>query len=81
MTPHAVHHGHTGSLHAARAEVLNGAYARKPERFVNRAPVPPELPVAAWINQPAAPKGGRRSLNSQTKCLTGLTGSGAACPQ
>jgi putative transposase len=56
MTPHAVHHGHASGLHAARVEVLNAAYARKPERFVNRPPVPPQLPVAAWINQPAAPK-------------------------
>jgi hypothetical protein len=23
-----------------------------PERFVRRAPVPPELPTAAWINKP-----------------------------
>lgn len=56
MTPHAVHHGHAPALHAARADVLNQAYARNPERFVNQPPVPPELPVAAWINKPADPK-------------------------
>jgi hypothetical protein len=37
-----------------KVEVLSAAYARKPERFVNRPPVPPQLPVAAWINRPAA---------------------------
>jgi putative transposase len=56
MTPHAVHHGHAPGLHAVRAEVLNAAYARNPERFVNQAPVPPELPVAAWINKPIEAK-------------------------
>jgi putative transposase len=53
MTPDAVHHGHAPRLHAARAQVLEAAYARNPERFVNSAPVPPELPVAVWINKPA----------------------------
>jgi putative transposase len=33
--------------------VLNAAYARHPERFVNQTPVPPELPTAVWINKPA----------------------------
>ena len=53
MTPAAVHHGHARELHAARARVLDAAYQRHPERFVRHAPVPPELPVAAWINKPA----------------------------
>ena len=39
-------------LHAARALVLDAAYARHPERFVRRPPAPPELPTAAWINKP-----------------------------
>jgi hypothetical protein len=39
-------------LHAARAQVLDAAYARHPERFVRKPPVPPKLPVAAWINKP-----------------------------
>ena len=39
MTPAAVHHGEAQQLHAAR--VLEAAYARNPERFVRRAPVPP----------------------------------------
>ena len=52
MTPAAVHHGQAKQLHAARAEVLNAAYARNPERFVRKLPAPPELPTAAWINKP-----------------------------
>lgn len=53
MTPDAVHHGHAEQLHAARSSVLDAAYARHPERFVRQAPVPPELPLAVWINKPA----------------------------
>lgn len=56
MTPAAVHHGHAPRLHAARARVLDAAYAQHPERFVRHAPVPPKLPVAAWINKPADTK-------------------------
>ena len=52
MTPAAVHHGTAPALHQQRARVLDAAYARHPERFVRRAPVPPELPTAAWINKP-----------------------------
>ena len=52
MTPAAVHHGRAKELHAKRARVLAQAYARTPERFVGRPPVPPALPTAAWINRP-----------------------------
>jgi putative transposase len=52
MTPAAVHHGHAEQLHGIRARVLDAAYARTPERFVRKPPVPPELPTAAWINKP-----------------------------
>ena len=52
MTPAAVHHGRAPALHAARACVLEAAYAAHPERFVRKPPVPPELPTAAWINKP-----------------------------
>jgi putative transposase len=52
MTPAAIHHGQAQQLHAARAKVLETAYARNPERFVRKPPVPPELPTAAWINKP-----------------------------
>ena len=56
MTPAAIHHGRAKQLHAARADVLDAAYARNPERFVRKPPVPPELPTAAWINKPADTK-------------------------
>jgi putative transposase len=52
MTPATVHHGHAEQLHADRARVLAAAYARTPERFVRRAPTPPPVPTAAWINKP-----------------------------
>jgi len=52
MTPATVHHGLAEQTHAARSQVLNAAYAATPERFVHRAPVPPALPTAAWINKP-----------------------------
>lgn len=52
MTPAAVHYGQAKELYAERARVLSEAYARTPERFVVRAPRPPELPTAAWINKP-----------------------------
>ena len=52
MTPATVHHGHAQHTHAQRARVLATAYARTPERFVRRAPTPPPVPTAAWINKP-----------------------------
>ena len=52
MTPAAVHYGQAQQLHAARARVLEAAYARNPGRFVRKPPAPPELPTAARINKP-----------------------------
>jgi putative transposase len=52
MTPAAVHYGQATELHAARGRVLEAAYARNPERFVRKPPVPPAPPTAAWINKP-----------------------------
>jgi putative transposase len=52
LTPSTVHHGQAETVHAARAQVLNTAYAATPERFINKPPHPPALPVAAWINKP-----------------------------
>ena len=56
MTPVAVHHGTAPELHQLRASVLDSAYQHHPERFVHRAPTPPALPTAAWINKPADTK-------------------------
>jgi putative transposase len=52
MTPATVHHGRAEAVNADRARVLAAAYAATPERFVRRAPRPPALPTAAWINKP-----------------------------
>ena len=51
-TPADVHHGRAGAVREARAGVLHVAYAAHPERFVRKAPEPPKLPEAAWINKP-----------------------------
>ena len=52
MTPATVHHGLAEQTHTARRRVLAAAYAARPERFVHRAPTPPPVPLAAWINKP-----------------------------
>ena len=51
-TPHNVHHAHSQTVRAVRADVLAAAYTRNPERFVRKHPEPAALPKAAWINQP-----------------------------
>ncbi|NVC25339.1 IS3 family transposase [Kocuria salina] len=51
-TPSDVHHGHAGTVRAARAATLATAYAAAPERFVRKRPEPPSLPGTAWINRP-----------------------------
>jgi putative transposase len=52
-TPADVHFGRAGAAQILREQVLQGAYAAHPERFVRQAPVPPPLPGPAWINKPA----------------------------
>ena len=52
MTPEPVHYGRAKTCHAERTRVLSAAYNANPERFVNGAPKPPQLPTAAWINKP-----------------------------
>jgi putative transposase len=51
-TPADVHYGRAEQVRAGRAVVLEGAFAAHPERFVRKPPTPPQLPTAAWINQP-----------------------------
>ena len=51
-TPASVHFGTAESIRQDRGRVLDAAYAAHPERFVNKAPTPPRLPGAAWINKP-----------------------------
>jgi putative transposase len=53
FTPADVHFGRAGQITAARARVLDSAYATHPERFVRKPPAPPSLPGAVWINKPS----------------------------
>jgi putative transposase len=52
LTPNEVHHGLTEERVAARAGVLEAAYARHPERFPHGRPVPAMPPSEVWINKP-----------------------------
>jgi putative transposase len=52
LTPEAVHFGRAQEAMETRARALAAAYAAHPERFVRRAPRPPALPTAVWINPP-----------------------------
>jgi putative transposase len=51
-TPEDVHYLRAESKRQVRAQALQTAFARSPERFPNGLPVPPSLPAAAWINRP-----------------------------
>jgi putative transposase len=52
MTPDQVHYGQADAVHAARQDTLHHAFQRNPNRFVNKAPEPPQKPTAVWINPP-----------------------------
>lgn len=51
-TPADVYYGRSEPVDARRQLVLATAYAAHPERFVRKAPAPPLLPGAVWINKP-----------------------------
>lgn len=53
FTPADAHHGRTDRLLQTRADVLAGAYAAQPERFVKGRPWPRPVPCEVWINRPA----------------------------
>jgi putative transposase len=50
-TPQSVHDGTWREIRARRQQVLDAAYAARPDRF-RRPPTAPELPRKTWINQP-----------------------------
>jgi putative transposase len=52
MTPNQVHYGQADAVHATRQDTLDQAFRTNPERFVNKAPKPPQKPTAVWINPP-----------------------------
>jgi putative transposase len=60
-TPASVHYGGAKAVQGQRAIVLDAAYAPHPERFVNKAPTPPELPVMAWTNKPQPPEDAQKN--------------------
>ena len=70
MTPAAVHHGQAPQLHAARARVLDAAYAAEP-RAVRPQAARPARATDRRVDQQATRRR-RRSLNSNAKRLTGL---------
>ena len=52
-----VHYGEAERVRRQRGQVLAGAYAAHPERFVRGRPRVPEVPAAVWINAPKAEQG------------------------
>ena len=52
MTPDQVHHGLAEIVHSARQITLDRAFAKNPDRFVRKPPVPPAKPTATWTNPP-----------------------------
>jgi putative transposase len=54
LTPSTVHYGLDQKCLQRRADVLDTAYAKHPERFVNGFPKTLPLPKEVWINKPKA---------------------------
>jgi putative transposase len=54
MTPDQVHYGQADAVYAARQQTLDRAFQANPNRFVNKAPEPPQKPTAVWINPPTS---------------------------
>ena len=52
MTPAMVHYGRAETVRDQRNQVLQTAYATRPERFVRGVPVVSDLPREVWINKP-----------------------------
>jgi transposase InsO family protein len=51
-TPASVHDGTAWAIQARRQQVLDGAFAARPDRFRGRRPLAPALPAKVWINKP-----------------------------
>jgi len=52
MSLGTAHYGKAGSELIKRQQILEGAYAARPERFVKGPPTVLALPQAVWINRP-----------------------------
>jgi len=51
-TPASVHDGTARAIRTRRQQVLDAAFAARPDRFRGRRPTAPKLPGKAWINKP-----------------------------
>jgi putative transposase len=51
-TPATVHDGTAWTIQAHRQQVLDAAFAARPDRFRGRRPLAPALPVKVWTNKP-----------------------------
>lgn len=51
-TPATVHDGTAWEIQARRQQILDNAYAARPDRFRGGRPLAPKLPVKVWINKP-----------------------------
>jgi putative transposase len=51
-TPNSVHDGTWKKIRERRQQVLDAAFAARPDRFRGRRPLAPDLPARVWINQP-----------------------------
>jgi len=54
MTPEQVHYGMAQQIYHQRAEVLQQAFNKNPNRFKYKVPIPGLPPKAAWINKPSS---------------------------
>jgi putative transposase len=52
LTPEHMHCGRAENLQLERQGVLDQAYTRHPDRFINGPPQAPKIPTEVWINQP-----------------------------
>ena len=66
LTPESVHYGRAAMIVEGRRQVLVDFFGAHPERFVNGAPKPPEIPSAAWIQ--SADDGKRRIRLAHKPC-------------
>jgi transposase InsO family protein len=51
-TPASVHDGTAWAIRGRRQQVLDDAFAARPDRFRGRRPAAPALPAKVWINKP-----------------------------
>lgn len=66
MTPAAMHEGRAAIIQEHRAQVLQSAFTRHPNRFKHRQPQPPVLPTEAGINMPKPAKESAEETENST---------------